>query len=347
MLHLTGFGTTIMALFGVPRGGLVPGHEVVGTVIEAGRGARVSEGDRVVLEPTLSCEDKGFPPCPRCVAGDDEACERIADPGTRTMGQGFGHNVAYGGGWAEELVAPARRAFRVPDGVDDRAAVLAEPFAIGVHAVARNLPHAGTRALVIGPGPIGLAVVHALRALAPDTHVTVAGVSPFSDALATDAGANTLIHGTRRSLIEAAAAATGARVRGNRISGLVLDGGFDTVFDAVGSPQTIDDAFRMTRARGTVVLVGTSIKQEVDWTLVWVRELTIRGTAYYGTEHVSTGARLAAGARRGMALALEIIEDRAPGSLVTHVFGLDEAVEALRTSDAGPGAQAVKVAFAP
>jgi threonine dehydrogenase-like Zn-dependent dehydrogenase len=346
LLHLTGFGRTIIAHFGMPRS-IVPGHEVVGVVTEAEPGSGWSEGDRVVAEPLVSCVDKGLPQCPQCATGSDEVCEHWADAGALHGGPGFGHLAAYGGGWAEELVAPARRLFPVPPDVPDRVAVLAEPWAIGVHAVLRNLPDPGARVLVIGPGSIGLALIMALRTLVPDVEVTAAGVHPFSAGLARQAGAHAFLHGTRRELVEAAGRHLGATIRGNRISGPVLDRGFDVVYDTLAFEQTLDDALRMTRARGQVVIVGTAFRQKVDWTLVWVREIGLRGTAYYGEETVPGRAQLPAGRRRAMQVALDVLTDTRPDHLVTHTFGLDEPVEALRTAEAGPAASALKVAFTP
>ncbi|MCA1713480.1 MAG: alcohol dehydrogenase catalytic domain-containing protein, partial [Actinobacteria bacterium] len=321
MLHITGFGTTLLGLFGAPPR-IIPGHEIVGVVTHAPPESGVAEGDRVVAEPTLSCHDKALAPCARCTAGDDGTCEHLPLPGSLTPGQGFGHNARYGGGWADELVAPAHRVLRVPDDLEDRCAVLAEPLAIAVHAVARVLPRPGERVLVIGPGAIGLSLCHALHALAPRAEVTVAGVHSFSDPFARSAGAHHLISGTRAVLVTAAAAVLGSRIHGSRISGPLLAAGFDTVYDAVGSPQTIDDALRMTRPGGTVVMVATSFRQKVDWSLLWARELHLRGTVYYGDEDVPASARLAPGRRRAMQVALEILEDARPRDLVTHQFPL-------------------------
>lgn len=346
LLHLTGMGTTLMALYGLPRGGIIPGHEVVGVVTEAPRGAGVGEGERVVLEPLLGCLDKGFAPCARCLRGDDHLCAHLPDAGAAAPGVGFGLNARYGGGWSEELVAPATRAFRVPADIDDRTAVLAEPFAVAVHAVLRNRPPRDARVLVIGPGAIGLAVVHALRALTTTTVVT-AGVHPASDAAARAAGADHTLRGARRPLLEAAAELLGSPVRGNRFSGPVLEDGFDVVFDTVGSEQTIDDALRLVRPRGTVVLVGTATRQRMDWSLVWHREIGVRGTVYYGTEDVPADAGVPAGRRRALAIALEVLAERRPAAMVTHVYPLEEAVAALRTAAAGPAAGAIRVAFAP
>ena len=71
VLSITGMGLPLTALYGFPRHGIVLGHEVVGTVVEADAGGRWSPGDRVVAEPTLGCEHKGFVPCDRCARGDD------------------------------------------------------------------------------------------------------------------------------------------------------------------------------------------------------------------------------------------------------------------------------------
>lgn len=342
LLAVTGMELSLTALYGFPRHGIVPGHEIVGTVVEADRDGRFAPGDRVVAEPTLTCLHKGFAMCHRCRAGHDQLCARFAAGGTLGQGSGFGFDARYGGGWAEELVAPADRVHPVPEDLDDRSAVLAEPTAIAVHAALRDLPEPGQHVLVIGPGTIGLSVVHVLRALTNDVRITVVGIDDTTDQLVRRAGADDIVHGTRRRLIESLGELRGAEVLGNRLSGPLLEDGVDVVFDCVGSEQTIDDALRSLRPRGNLVLVGTAGSQKVDWSFVWHRELTIRGTVNY--------AQAADGAdpgRRDFDVALDVLLETRPGHLVTHVFRLDESIDALRTAAAGPAAGAVKVAFAP
>jgi threonine dehydrogenase-like Zn-dependent dehydrogenase len=346
-LTVTGMGMTLSALYGFPRHGTVLGHEVVGDVIEADPDAAVAVGDRVSVQPLLGCAAKSFAACPRCEFDEDHLCERFADGGTLAPGPGFGFNARYGGGWAEELVAPAGRIHRLPDALDDRGAVLVEPMAVSVHAILTDPPRPGSRVLVIGPGPIGLCMTAALRALAPDVEVTVAGLGPQTDAPALTAGAEELLHGTRRQLVEAAAAQLDSDLDGNALSGPILRRGFDVVYDCVASEQTLDDALRMTRARGSVVLVATAAKRSLDLSLVWHRELSLRGTVYYAPGDVPAGARVPAGRRHPFDVAADILVDRDLSSLVTHVFPLDEPVDALRVSAAGPAERAVKVAFAP
>lgn len=70
-------------------------------------------------------------------------------------GHGSGYNAVYGGGWAEQVVAPAARVHPVPDDLGDTEAVLTEPMAVAVQAVGRDLPPPGAQVLVIGPGTLG------------------------------------------------------------------------------------------------------------------------------------------------------------------------------------------------
>lgn len=345
VLELTGLGRPLLAFTGLPREGVVPGHEVVGRVVAADADSGWQVGDRVVPEPVLGCAHKGYAPCARCRAGDAHRCAHQADAGTAAPGLGFGFHARFGGGWSDALVVPADHLHRVPDRLDDAVAVLAEPTAVAVHAVLRDAPRSGERALVIGPGTIGLAVVHALRALAPDVAVTMVGIDARSDDLARRAGAQAVLHGSRGTLLTAAADQLRSALRGGRLSGLVLEDGADVVYDCVGSPQTIDDGLRLLRPGGRLVLLGTSGEQRVDWTLVWHRELAVRGSGYYGVEDVPSGVGLPAGRRRAMAIALELLTDVAPAHLVTHRFALDEPVAALATAAAGPAAGAVKVVF--
>lgn len=348
MLTVTELGRSLLAFYGLPRHGVVPGHEIVGTVLEADPDAGVREGDRVVAEPTLGCAHKGLAGCVRCAAGEDHRCAHQADAGTSAgPGFGFGFNARYGGGWAGELVAPADRVHRVADALDDRSAVLTEPTAVAVHAVLRTLAAPGQRVAIVGPGAIGLGVLHACRALAPDVETTLIGLGSFADEYARAGGAHRLLHGARRPLIEDAAQALGSPLRGGRLSGPVLEDGFDVVYDCVGSPQTLDDATRMLRPGGTLVLLGTTAEQPLDLTLVWHRELTLRGSGYYAVEDAPAVGGHEAGRRRAFEIALDVLEERRPSELVTHVFPLDEPVPALGTAAAGPGAGAVKVAFSP
>ncbi|MGZ4615707.1 MAG: zinc-dependent alcohol dehydrogenase [Actinomycetes bacterium] len=321
----------------------VPGHETVGVVTAAAAGVtRVGEGDRVVLDPVTGCVAKGLPPCRRCAAGEYHVCQRLADAGVASVGQGQGFSDSLGGGWADALVAHESQCHPVGSAVADERAVLAEPAAVALHAALR-WERAGDTVTVIGPGTIGLLVTATLRRLHPDLDIVVVCAGEFGARRALAAGASRTVAQPSASVLEAVAAHVGARRLKPRIGRLpVLDGGVDAVFDCIGSAETIDLGLRLLRPRGTFVLVGTAGRARVDWSLVWFRELTLRGSICYAEEP-------SLGGRRAFAEVVDWLGDPsyAVDGLVTHTFGLDRYGEALDAAARGPGVGAVKVTFRP
>ncbi|MEK7824503.1 MAG: alcohol dehydrogenase catalytic domain-containing protein, partial [Candidatus Eisenbacteria bacterium] len=134
----------------------VLGHENVGTIEEVGAAVRgFTRGERVVVNPLLSCGPRGIePPCGHCRAGQPSRCEHFTD-GTLPPGMLIGTTRGLGGSWGECFVAHETQVVRVPDHVTDEAAVLVEPFACAVHAVRAGVPASGERVLVVGAGSIG------------------------------------------------------------------------------------------------------------------------------------------------------------------------------------------------
>ena len=314
----------------------IPGHEIVGVVTEG-----ALEGQRVVLDPVLSCVHRGFEPCRTCREGRPYACERFDEPGItgcHAPGQGFSDTI--GGGWGESLVAHETQCFPIGD-VPSNRAVLAEPASIGLHA-ALQWQRTGDRVVVIGPGTIGLLVTAALRMLHPDLDIAMVSPGEFGSAKATEAGATRILP-TGAGAVETLAASDGGRVVRPRMTKIpILEQGVDAVFDCVGYPDTIDLSLHLLRPGGMLVLVGAAGKQGVDWSLVWSRELTVQGT-------INSGPEPSLGGKRTMAQVAEWLADptyRVDG-LVTHQYDLDEWQQGLSTASAGPGAQAVKVTLRP
>lgn len=327
----------LSALYQAQR--LMPGHEIVAVVDQVGPGvARLREGDRVAVDPVISCVHKGFdPPCGTCRAGYPQACERFDEAGVvACTSPAIGFDLVVGGGWGEVLVAHESQCYPVGT-VPSRRAVLAEPASIGLHAALR-WERQGDRVVVIGPGTIGLVVIAALRMLHPDLDIAVVSPGAFGNERALAAGATRVLPTGARA-VETLATVDGGRVLRPRMTKVpILEQGVDAVFDCVGHEDTIDLGLHLLRPRGTFVLVGAAGKQTADWSLVWHRELTIQGT-------VNSGPEPRLGDRRTMAQVVEWLADdsyRVDG-LVTHTYALDEWGDALRTASAGPGAQAVKV----
>jgi len=344
LLHVTGFSPVLTA-FNTNRR-VVPGHEVTGVVVRTQGSTRVREGDRVLVEPILRCAHKGLPDCARCRAGEYHLCENLRAEGSlNCSGQGIGFGERVGGGWSEGFVAHDDMLYSA-DGIADERAVVAEPASVALHAALR-WGRNGDTAVVIGPGTLGLLVTMALHRLHPDLDITAVGPPsaspdgppPFGSEQSRRAGAARMWAGPPNAVLQRAAQHTGARLLKPRLGRLpVLDGGVDVVFDCVGSPQTLDLAMRMLRPRGTLVMVGTAGRQKVDWSLVWWRELTVRGTVVYATE---------TDGRRTFSIVREwLTDDSYPADMiVTHRYPLDRYAEALETASLGPKSHAVRVAL--
>ena len=320
----------------------VIGHENVGEIIETGRAVRSARvGDRIVVNPLLCCEPREVQPaCDSCTDGQHSRCAHFTD-GTLAPGMLIGTTRGLGGSWGEAFVAHETQLVRVPETMRDEEAVLVEPFACSVHAVRSAPPLQGERVLVIGAGSIGLLTTAAVQALAPSCHLTVLAKHPFQGELATQLGAEHVVFARGDYLAELADAGR-VRLLKPIIGKPVGVGGFDRAFICIGGARATDDAMRVTRAGGTLVLLGNSAKMDgIDWTPLWLKELTLRGSLCYGEHrHVSPG-------RDAFREAAELIASRAVplGALVTHVYPLDQYRAALGTAMDKRASGSIKVAF--
>src|SRR5438094_392618 len=126
----------------------VLGHEVVGTIERVGPGVRTrTAGERVVLNPWLSCAPRGIqPPCPACAEGQYSICRNFArgilPPGIHT-----GNSSKATGGFAPLVPAHESMCIPIPEGVSDEQAVLADPFSVSLHGIFKRPPAPGETAL--------------------------------------------------------------------------------------------------------------------------------------------------------------------------------------------------------
>lgn len=318
------------------------GHEVVGRVVEVGsQVTSVKVGQRVVIEPALHCGVRGItPPCGPCQAGAYGNCVNVLhgdiSPGIQT-----GYCRDTGGGWSNSLVAHEVQVHPVPDGVSDEEAVLIEPFACALHAVLSTEYSVPSTVLVMGCGTMGLLVIAALKVLNSPAKIIALVKYRHQEDLAQQLGATTIALANRLSLAQLCDI-TGATQHHAEIGPPTILGGFDVVFDCVGSPRSLDDALRLTRARGTTVLVGMpAIPKTVDWTTIWYKELQVRGVYAYGVED-HEGQRV-----RTFELALRFLAEKrvnlAP--LVTHRFPLIQYREAVRIALLTGQHRSVKTVF--
>ena len=216
-------------------------------ILEAPAASSLKPGQRVIVNPYLSCGT-----CHSCRIGKPNCCMRIAVLG-----------VHRDGGMCERLSLPAGNLYPAGDLSLDAAACI-EFLAIGAHGVRRSGMIAGTRALIIGAGPIGVGA--GIFAKIAGGEVTVMDRDP--QRLPLGAG----IIGAAGSILaddhvtDAIAAAT--------------DGdGFDVVIDATGSRASMENSFRYVAHGGVLVLVSV-VRDDIDFSDAEFhkREMTVMGS---------------------------------------------------------------------
>jgi threonine dehydrogenase-like Zn-dependent dehydrogenase len=218
---------------------MVMGHEVVAEVSELGPDAEGLEvGQRVILNPWLSCVPRGIdPPCPSCREGDLSVCWHFTG-GPLAAGIHTGTCKDAPGGFADYFPAHDSMLLPVPDGIPDEIAVLADPFSVSLHSVTRNPPPPGGRAMVYGAGALGITATAILGSLYPDVKVLVVARHPAQAALARTLGAEVVDSEPAEAVIEAAAAWSGGVLQPTpyRLP-MAHPGRIDVVYDTVGRPR--------------------------------------------------------------------------------------------------------------
>ncbi|MGK6322667.1 zinc-binding alcohol dehydrogenase family protein [Sphingomonas sp. DT-51] len=202
----------------------VMGHELAGEVVEAPAGSAFRPGQLIAINPYLACGT-----CIACRAGKPNCCARIAVLG-----------VHVDGGMAELIAVPERAAIDATGLTPDQAAMV-EFLAIGAHAAARARMRRGSRALVRGAGPIGLAT--ALFARLDGAAVTLCDSrQPRLDRAARDFGFDSLVR------------ADGSEHE--RLAMLTDGAFFETVFDATGNLSAMCQGLTQVAHGGSYVLVS-------------------------------------------------------------------------------------------
>ena len=321
------------------------GHEVVGVVEDVGADASlVKLGDRVVLEPVLHCGVRGIAvPCDPCRQGNYGNCTNVLQgdiaPGVQT-----GYCRDTGGGWSTSLVAHEIQLHKAPEAVTNEAAVLTEPFSCALHSALRGIQNANSpteNILVIGSGTMGLLTIAALKALEAPGKIIAWAKHRHQQEMAARLGADAVLPVSRDSYTSLCQR-SGATIRQPEIGGPTVIGGFDLVFDCVGSARSADDAIRFTQPRGTTVVVGLpGIPKGVDWTAIWYKELHVVGAYTYGMEDFR-GERL-----RTFDLALRLLANRGQelAPLVTHSFPLTQYRQAIASALFTGARRSIKTVF--
>ena len=145
------------------------------------------------------------------------------------------------GGYAERMLLSAPLLLPIPNGLDFKHAALTEPMAVGLHAVNKSNVAPGETALVLGCGPIGIAIIAALRAKGVET-IVASDFSPKRRELATAMGAHQTLDPAQGSPFDAVKPAV--------------------VFEAVGVPGIIDDVLLRARPGTRLVVAGVCMQPD-------------------------------------------------------------------------------------
>lgn len=201
--------------------GSILGHEFAGEVVALGKGvAGLATGDLVSVIPLKSCGA-----CHACRTGAVQWCEA------------FG---LQGGGYAEYALTRPNQCIRLPHSASLADGAIVEPLAVALHAVVLSRMTIGDKVLVLGAGPIGLAVAFWARRFGAG-RVVVQDLSDWQQARALQMGAHDFV-------VDPADPVGGAH--------RALGGKADVVFECVGVPGLIAQGVEQVRADGTIVLLG-------------------------------------------------------------------------------------------
>jgi threonine dehydrogenase-like Zn-dependent dehydrogenase len=334
-----GIDNPLSAVVSTPH---VMGHEVVGTVIETGSTVtRVRKGDRVAVSPCLSCTQRGLPLCEFCQRGDYPLCQRFLE-GRFAKGMHVGTCSDVGGGFAEAMSLHQSMLFPIPESVGFDAAVLADPFAVSLHAVLRAPPEPGQTVVVYGCGSLGVMAILLLRALFPKTRLLVItrrrpGVKPLVDKL----GADALFTSRGRELVREIGEFLKVPLRTPLFGLPWLQSGVHRIYDTVGSSETLEVGVRITSPRASIVVVGVAPPKRFEWTLLYFKELTLLGSNAYGLETV--------GGKRAncIDLYLDLLAHNRlkVDGLITHRYPLEHYADAFLSAHNKRRSRAIKVIF--
>lgn len=332
----------------------VLGHEVLARVIDVGPDVRrVEIGQRVAVDPVISCTTRGFGVerrCMSCADGLPGTCERAGDEGEIFIagqrlrrGLTIGYQADLPGGWSERMIAHESQLFPLDDRISDRAGALMEPLAVGMHAALGSRPFGPGPALVIGSGPIALGAIWAIRAAGYEGEL-IAQIKRGHEAdIARALGASEIVSPgdeARQALVERGAQAYMPIIGDEVYSG----GGFPLIFDCVGSAETVKQALRYAAPRGKIVMLGCAAEiKKLDLTFVWAREIRIQGYVCYGDEEWR-------GARRHTFEVTHdlLLETGAPlERLVTHVYPLAQYRDALSAAHNRRRSGSIKILLDP
>jgi len=265
------------------------GHEFSGEVVRKGKEVRsLNEGDRVVVHPWGNCGE-----CHFCRRGQENLCTNpfniVTNPRT--------------GAFAEYAIAKGKQVYKLPMNISLDIAALVEPTSIAVHAMDLSNIKPGFSVGILGGGMIGIRCLQLTQKMGASVIILSEPIK-FRREIARQLGADIVLDPNEDDV--------GETIRD------VTDGlGVDTCIEAVGTQETCQQAMRLVKNGGTVLIVGFApldARISISPYEIYRKELTIRGSFWspYAFER-----------------SIQLIKRIETKSLITHTFRLGEVEKAL------------------
>lgn len=243
-------GTSPVATY--PR---VIGHEIAGEVVKIGSACENFKiGDHVVIDPVISCGD-----CYPCSKGRGNVCANLQVRG-----------VHVDGGYAEYVAVPERNIYKVSDKLSFEEAALVEPFTVAAQVASRGEVTASDTVLILGSGPIALTVLQVVKMIGAKCIITDLLDSRLE--IAKQMGADLTINSSKQDFM---------KIVREETNGL----GANVVIDAVGLPQTFEQAVKLASSAGIIVTMGFDARpSNISQLDITKNELDIRGSRLHNNK---------------------------------------------------------------
>ena len=265
---------------------MVTGHEITATVLEVNaHDSEVAPGDRVAINGVLTCGT-----CYWCTNGEPTQC-----PGMAAVGFGID------GGLAERLVWRSDQLVKIPGDLSSEEAALTEPTSVAIHAVKRSGAGPGDSVVVLGAGTVGLLAMQAAKAFGATVYAV--DTRQMSLDLAQELGGDQALDASGGDAAET-------------ITSLTDGVGADIVIDTAGAESIPEQAVRMVRRGGLVVVVAIyTSTPRFDFNSLVATEVSMTGSLAYTQADMEDAVRLISSGE---------IRTR---QLVTEIVGLDDVLE--------------------
>lgn len=290
----------------------IPGHEVVGNIVEVGADiSGLEQGQRVFMAPNMGCGH-----CRQCISGNNNLCAFYEAPG-----------ITFDGSFAEYMRIPAAAILQgnlipIREQVDSAVATLIEPFACVLRGQEAVHIQPGESVLVVGAGPIGIMHVMLAR-LQGAAKVYVSELNPERALQVREFGADIVVNPADEDL---------SQIMNNQTKGT----GVDVVIVAAPAHKAQQAALDVAAIGGRINFFAGLPKDnptiEMNSNLIHYKELIVTGTTASSTQNCQRAAEIVNSGRIDFS------------NLISARFPLSEAVDAFSVAESG---KALKVVLEP